>query len=226
MLPKKRIFARFVVAFLFFAAMTAAPGAGQADSNPASPANGDLPAVNSIDKAGPNGVFEVQILCRDRWQDAGSLSYDRFFLERTIDIGPFLEVGTQNDDQSTGGRSEAAGKETVRIRLLQKGGGAAHIDSVLLGGRPAGEARTGSATLPDPAGESWAAISRVQQKLSRNDFDVVDAFGETFELTFPAPETDRILRMVARVEGMTISTTPFQFPRENLYRPMNLQSRF
>jgi len=167
----------------------------------------NLLGLNSISKMKPNGTFEVQVLKGGKWQEAGSLSYDRFFREKAIDLGAYTPVRTQ---KAEGSRQEV---EMVRLKLIQKGGGGAHIDSVLLGGRPAQEI-TGL--------QGTTAL----KKLSRKDYDVVNALGKSLELTFPVSGEDKTLRLVARVEGTTISKTPFQFPRENLYRPMDLQSRF
>jgi hypothetical protein len=166
----------------------------------------NLLGLNSLDKMKPNGVFEVRVLKGDRWQDTGSLAFDRFFRERTIDISAYTDK-----TQKIGSCRQKA--ETVRLKLIQKGGGAAHIDSVLLGGKPPVEVKElqGATTL---------------KKLSQKDYDVVGVSGESLELSFQVSGEDRILRLVARVEGTTISKTPFQFPRENLYRPMALQSSF
>ena len=54
---------------------------------------------------------------------------------------------------------------------------------------------------------------------------MIDAFGQDLELLFP-PAEDRVLSLTARVEGERISETPFQFPSENLYKPMSGKSHF
>ena len=63
-------------------------------------------------------------------------------------------------------------------------------------------------------------------KISRKDFDVIDAFGKTFELVFPATGKNRELSLTARVEGKRISEMPFQFPSENFYQKMSLKAKF
>jgi|GEM_PF-1360617 len=260
MFPEKRSFGLFVIT-LFFCAVVATGICAGADSQGAS----------------PNGFFEVQIRRGDNWQDAGTLAYDQFFREQRIELAPFLSE-----------------QETVRIRLIQKCGGAAHIDSVSLGGsppevgaasplpattgedaRPTGGVHAvvvGSAPPPAEIGPSETSL-RIQQKISQQDFDVVDVSRQTLELIFPfiktpgsaalkpeaagedarptvgstAPpgfvgaasplpgkagenahltESKTTLRVVARVEPLTIGKTPFQFPRENLYQTMTSKSRF
>ncbi len=63
------------------------------------------------------GTFEVSILNDGQWQPAGVLEYNKYLREKKIELSRFLST-----------------EEKIRIRLVHKGGGAAHIDSVLLGG--------------------------------------------------------------------------------------------
>jgi len=192
MFTKKKTYVLFGTALLFCMVMAAdlraLPNGPEIKRN--------LLGLNSIDKMKPNGVFEVQVWQEDQWQEAGSLAYDKYFRTGTLDISRY-----------------SIGEETVKIRLIQKGGGAAHIDSVSLGGRPLEEVK---------GLQEVAAL----KKLSQKDHDVVNVSGETLELSFQASGEERTLKLVARVEGMSISATPFQFPLENLYRPMGVQSRF
>lgn len=64
----------------------------------------------------PNGSFEIYIQKDANWQLVQKLNFDNFFREKTCDLSAFTEPG-----------------KTVSIRLVQKGGNAAHIDTVLMG---------------------------------------------------------------------------------------------
>ncbi|MBI5182104.1 MAG: hypothetical protein HZA06_04220 [Nitrospirae bacterium] len=150
--------------------------------------------LNSIEKMEPNGEYVIYVLKDFKWHEAGRLPYDRFFRERKIDIGKYI-----------------SGDELVRVRLVQKGGGASHIDSVFLGGL---------------SPENVKGIKNGLKKLSKKDYDVIDASGKTLEFVFPANRKDNTLALTARVEGEKISKIPFQFPAENLYREMNTNSKF
>jgi hypothetical protein len=99
----------------------------------------------------------------------------------------------------------------IRVRLLQQGGGAAQIDSVTLGGKSPTEVR---------------GIENGLKKLSDKDFDVIDAFNKSIEMTFPFNRDHMILKLTARVEAARIIKVPFQFPTANLYKEMSLKSKF
>ena len=75
--------------------------------------------LTTHEKMTPNGAYVIQIFKDDTWQDAGSLSFDKYLLEKEFDLG---KVATNT--------------EPLKIRLTEKGGGAAHIDSVFFGGMP------------------------------------------------------------------------------------------
>lgn len=72
--------------------------------------------MQPLERMTPNGEFAVFVQTKEGWTEAGKLTFDRFYRERTIDIGAYV-----------------AGTGQAQIRLVQKGGGAAHIDAVLLG---------------------------------------------------------------------------------------------
>ncbi len=167
-----------------------------------------LPGHGSIERMKKNGEYVIQVLQvlkEGEWKEAGTLSFDRFFSERAID----LESGFAVD--GSGSAKEKEGN--YKIRIIQRGGGAAHIDSILFGNMP-------PVSLKGLEGQS-ALI-----KVSKKDFDVVDSFGKAIEFSFPSGAEDRTLRLTARVEPNTISTTPFQFPLRNLRKPMNENSSF
>ena len=150
--------------------------------------------VKSVEKMISNGEFEIYVLSQDEWQQAGKIAFDKFFRERELDLSGFLP-----DNRGT------------KVKVIQKGGGAAHIDSVLLGGTPP------------------VAVEGIQdglKKLSQKDFDVADAFGKEILITFPETAKDSVLRLTARVENIVISKTPFQFPIANLHKKMDANSAF
>ena len=150
---------------------------------------------HSIDGMMPEGRFVISVGKEEQWHEVGSLSFNRFFREREIDLSKYI-----------------TGDEETRVRLVQKGGGAAHIDSIFLGGKP-------------PVEVKGAGDDKALRKLSRKDFDVIDAFQKEMELSFPGG-SNGILRLTARVEGTRISEIPFQFPVENLCAQMSEKSVF
>jgi hypothetical protein len=152
--------------------------------------------INSLDKMSPNGEYTIFVWKDNAWKKAGALSYDRFFRERTLDLSGLVAAG-----------------QPARIRIAEQGGGAAHIDAALLG-NIAPETIQGS------------DISKALIKISKKDFDVIDSFQKNIELTFPANSASSTLSLTARIESIEISKTPFQFPTDNLYKPMNKGSRF
>ena len=141
-----------------------------------------------------NGEFQISVLIDGKWQEAGKLTFDRYFRKKNVDLGGL-----------------AAGAKEIKIKLIQKGGGAAHIDAALLGVAPP--------ILVD-------GLENGLKKLSKADFDVADAFGKEIIITFPENISDRRFSLTARVEGTVISKTPFQFPIDNLYKEIDTASRF
>ena len=154
-------------------------------------------AAQTPNKINPNiaersaGTFEVHVLKQEQWYTVGLLEYNKYLQEREIDLSSILPP-----------------EENIRIQLIQKGGGAAHIDSIMLGDRP-------------PVKVSGCDKKNAVTKLTKSDYDVVDAYQKTLEFTFSKVKQDKILRLTARVEPKTISKTPFQFPPANLFKPIN-----
>ncbi len=174
-----------MLAILLFAASAIA--ASQATQN-------DPLGIKSVENVIPNGEFQVYVLTQDKWQQAGKIPCDKFFRERELDLSGFV-----------------SDSKDMKVKIVQKGGGAAHIDSALLGGTPPVEVE---------------GIQNGLKKLSNKDFDVADAFGKEILITFPKKLKDSILRLTARVESTVISKTPFQFPIANLYKKMDTNSEF
>jgi hypothetical protein len=151
------------------------------------------PDVPPIERMHQNGGFTVYVEQQGKWREVGKITYDEFFRERAIDLGRYL-----------------SGDEEIRIRLVQKGGEAAHIDSVFLGNRPPLEV---------------IAVARGTAKLSKKDFDVIDVFGKSVDVVFNKNIRDKTLKLTARVEA-TNKGIPFQFPLDNLRRKMDANAHF
>ena len=157
-----------------------------------------LPQIRTeyVGKTDPRGVYEISVLKDGKWRRAGSLSFDRFFRDQRLDLSGYIPLSNAG-----------------RIRITEKGGGAAHIDAILLGGQK-------------PQRISGSDDPLALRKISKKDFDVIDGFGKTIEVSFPASVKDRELVLTARIEGLDISKLPFQFPIANLFRKMNNHSLF
>lgn len=151
------------------------------------------PYVPAIEKMKPNGEYSIYVMKEGKWQEAGKLIFDEFYRERGIDLSSYL-----------------TGDEKARIRLVQRGGEAAHIDSVFLGDKPPVEVKD---------------VADGLKKLSKKDFDVVDAFGRRIEVVFNNDLKDKILKLTARVEDVNRGL-PFQFPISNMYRKMDTSAHF
>ncbi len=150
--------------------------------------------INTLKNTLPNGEYTVQVHRNGSWARAGSISCDRFFRTQQIDL-PLHSLKN----------------EPLRIRIVQSGGGAAHLDAVLLGGWPPVrvDGRTGF----------------MVGKLSRTDMDVIDSYGRTLEIEFPAGSTGP-LTICGRVESLHISREPFLFPLVNLATEISAHSAF
>jgi hypothetical protein len=151
------------------------------------------PYVPPTEKMQHNGEYSIYVLTNGKWQDAGKLTYDEFFRERTIVLSSYI----------------SAGKEQ-RIRIVQKGGQAAHIDSVLLGEMPPVEV---------------VGITQGIRKLSKQDFDIIDAYGKTIEVVFNKNNRNETLKLTARVEDINRGI-PFLFPLKNLCQKMDTNAQF
>jgi len=152
------------------------------------------PVLPVFDENASNGAFHVYVDSGQKWEDAGMLSFDRFFRPRTLDI-----------------TRHVAGQNPVRIKLVKEGGGSAQIDSVLLNKNPALRA---------------SGIDGDLKKLSKDDFDVVDASGKGIELEFNSRGGKAVLGLSARIEESVIAKTPFQYPLDNTYKEMGPDSKF
>ncbi len=99
----------------------------------------------------------------------------------------------------------------IKIKLKKTGGNMAHIDSVFLNNVPPSKINTHDKL----------------NKLTENDFDVIDASNKEVELEFSVREKGKAkLALTARIEGNRISKTPFQYPLKNLYKTVGKDSEF
>ena len=147
-----------------------------------------------LKKMVPNGKYIIYILKNGQWQEVGKLTYDKYFRERELNLSQYLNAN-----------------EKVHIRLEQKGGGAAHIDSIFLGKSPPMEVKH---------------IENGLKKLSKKDFDVINVFETGIEILFKEGNKNKTLSLTARVEGTVINKLPFQFPLKNLGKAVDMQSHF
>ena len=144
------------------------------------------------------GLYEISVFKNGQWQQVGSLEYSKFLREKKIDLGQFFPS-----------------EKKIKLKLIQKGGGAAHIDAATLNGSA-------------PVSIRGAKDAYALKKISKRDFDVVDSFHKTLELTFIIDESqnNKVLNLTARVEPANISKAPFKFPIDNLFRPINKTAKF
>lgn len=147
-------------------------------------------SVRITDPIQPNGELVVYLLKNNTWQKLQGLSFSRFLQEKQVDLG------------------NLSSEVETKIRLVQKGGGAAHLDSVLLNGLAPVKVNGGEGLI---------------DKLSKNDNDLINLDKTGIELTFNAGKS---LSITARIENTVISKTPFQFPTENLYRAIDSNAEF
>lgn len=162
-------------------------------------ATGTLATYPDLDKdkqITTNGFFKVYQKNANGWQLAGRIGFDKYFREKTIELTNYVHY-----------------MSGIEVRIVQSGGQAAHIDAVLLNGRP-----------PISATEHDSPVNI--KKISQADFDVIDGYGKTFDLSFSDTTTARTVSIIARVEGERISDIPFHFPLTNLYQNITPRSDF
>ncbi len=134
-----------------------------------------------------HGLYEIQVFDKGKWWYAGRMEFGKRFTEKKITFSRIPNI---------------EGRPIFRI--IQKGGGAAHIDSVSFGGE-------------SPSGISGISEADAK-KINKTDYDVIDAFGKTIELTFPKNVGEATFILNARVESRDVSKTAFRFPRTNTYK--------
>lgn len=133
----------------------------------------------SADKTENNGELVIYVLKDKGWQRVGSLSFGRFLSENSLVISGIADHGETS------------------IRVVQSGGGHAHLDAVLLGGNRPIRVNGEDAHL---------------KKLSEKDYDVANLGDEGIEVSFAGIPAVCTLEVAARIEPEVISETPFLFP--------------
>lgn len=151
-------------------------------------------AVNGENKS-VNGEYIVSVLVNGRWEEAGGLGYNMFLEEKNLDLSGYL-----------------ADNSPAAVKLIQEGGEAAHLDSVILGGE-----------APESVNFNDESLLG---KLSKEDLDLTNVSPEGIELVFPANRSSDILSVVGRIEGEKISQEPFKFPSSNTYKKIDMGSEF
>ncbi|MRS12262.1 MAG: hypothetical protein EG823_04220 [Actinobacteria bacterium] len=149
-----------------------------------------LPAQAFAIAADPaaNGSFEVQVERDGVWVDAGSLAFGMQYTTGTLDLPAACDS----------------------VRLLPKGGTAAHLDSVALGG---------SAPVAVEGSTDPLAVA----KLKAADNDVTGVSG-AIVITFPCAA--KRLEINARIQGDLTYAYPFEYPVENTFSPVTADSAF
>lgn len=155
--------------------------------------------IESEEKLPPNGVYVVSVMRDGGWVEAGSIGFNKFLGERQLDLGGLV-----------------SGEETVRVRIVQRGGGAAYIDSVFLGGQ--------APTAVNGSNELFRGSPLY--KLRSKDLDLIDAGADGIELEFPPCAGEAVLRVTARIESPAVGGEPFQFPRKNMFTKIDEHSHF
>lgn len=134
----------------------------------------------------PNGEFIVSIIKNGKWEEIRRIPADRFSRNDVVEI------------KGIGGK-----EKTIRVRIVKTGGGAAYLDSVLLNSK-------------QPLPEKSAVDPWIHRKLSKNDFDVIDADGKAFLLNFLKPVKSKLkLSITGRIEAKEICKIPVEYPTEN-----------
>jgi hypothetical protein len=140
-----------------------------------------------------NGDLVVYVLKDNIWQVQGSIPFDRFLSKKELKL-----TDLPNTDE-------------VKIKIVQKQGGSAHLDSVFLGAEKPIEV----------TGEDMYL-----KKLSKQDLDVITVEKSGIDITFPQGQKDRTLEICARIEAVVISQTPFLFPVQSGKWVINEDSSF
>ena len=147
--------------------------------------NSHLFGVYSPENMTVNGEYVISVFAADGWIEAGRLGYDRFFREKQLDLERYRSANTP-----------------LKLQIEKRAGGAAHIDSIMIGNTPP---RTATGT--DIA------------KLIHQDSDIADATNRPIIVEFPDSAEGEILSLVGRIEHTRLSGVPFVFPNPDRESP-------
>jgi hypothetical protein len=148
-----------------------------------------VPGLAAGADAQANGVYDVQVLSGGTWQTVAAPDFGLAYRTRTVSLDG----------------------DVVQVRLVQRGGTAAQIDSVLLDG-------------VSPAAVSGSSDALALWKLRAKDDDVTNIFGDAVVLTFPSGGS--LLEIDARVQGDISGSFPFEYPEANTYGRVTPDSSF
>jgi len=141
-----------------------------------------------------NGELVVSTLENGKWVEQGSLAFDRFISKQTLQLNHF-----ESD-------------KPAAIKIVKKGGGKSHLDSVFLG----------TQSPNDVNGDADFAV----RKLSATDQDLINVEETGMILKFPAGHLTNSLTIAARIEPEYNGKFPFMFPDSNTYKEMDVNSEF
>lgn len=139
--------------------------------------------------AGANGDFAVQVLADGAWRTVSTASFGTQYTSALVALPGDYDA----------------------VRLVQNGGTAAQLDSVLLGG----SGPVSAEGLDDPL-----AVA----KLQATDCDVTNVYAQAVVLRFGGAASN--LELTARVQGDMTGTFPFEYPAENSLGPVTADSAF
>ena len=146
-----------------------------------------------------NDTLTVEVWTNGRWRVVGRPAFNEFAAEQQLALPGLLLPG-----------------DPLRVRVTHNGRTAAHLDTILLNGRPPIQI--------DGAAETTALALR---KLAAPNLDLIDLSGKQLTFTFNRPQQAlNRLSLVARIEPAQIGATPFQFPKANYYQTITPDAAF
>ncbi len=143
----------------------------------------------------PNGKLTIYIDENGSWNYVASMEFDRFLRDKTVDLDKYLK-----------------NKKETKIKIVKSTGGSSHLDFVSLSG-----------TAPFSTKSKDRELTL--KKLSKKDFDVINADTNGIELHFKDLKNST-LELRARIESLRVRETTFKFPPSNLYRDISKNSEF
>ncbi|MFQ3619795.1 MAG: fibronectin type III domain-containing protein [Spirochaetales bacterium] len=190
----RKLYGSFLLVFFLITSFSASP-------EPVTPRTTQHLTGISLFDSPMHGTYEVFSYVEGEWRLCGQMGAGKDYRNYNVEL-ILSKTGTDH--------------EKTRVRIVQRGGGAAHVDSVTLNGEGPISAHVIKGQTEDPL---------LLKKLQAIDHDVVDVFGKTLELVFPSGVSSSLV-LNARIEGLQISTTPFAFPQSNQFKKITNSSQF
>ncbi len=147
-------------------------------------------------KSSSNGNFIIYTKTGVDWLEVDTIPANEFLKDYTARLKSIVPVD-----------------RTVDVKIVKQGGGAAYLDSVLLGE---------NSPVSILSEESEAAL----RKLSNKDLDLLPIDEHGMEFTFSTAGSNNRLSLTGRIEAETISTTPFHFPAREQEKRADHSPRF